>query len=411
MKKALWILFVAALQACALEAPPQVAVNVNVRECGAVGDGVADDSAAFQKAFDQAAAAAHATIRIPAGAYRLARRVEMKFAGAVGNGLALIGDGQGVSVVHCANTNGALKVRSELCQTQVTVRDLTLLADIPDAGTALEVSSSARGVRNYRTLTVLNVDMRGAGLPTHNFFSRGLCALAQWRPLFQNVVFAGILDPALKENDIANDALRFKPEYGICADWSYAPSFQHCYAWSCHTGYRVVSRDLKPEGPEDGAFYRCTSVGTRIGIDVDTPGIEPQLVIDACHLNCRDAGVRLHNRKFFNIVNCLFYAQTEDQCAYSDVTLQNCWAGVISGNTFHSPQPSNVKPEPASRRTCIAVDKDSRHILVSGNMFNGKGTALRSEAGAKDIQQVNNQLINPYAIMPRAEAAAAGEKQ
>ena len=148
MKKALWMLFVAALQACALEAPPQVAVNVNVRECGAVGDGVADDSAAFQKAFDQAAAAAHATIRIPAGAYRLARRVEMKFAGAVGNGLALIGDGQGVSVVHCANTNGALKVRSELCQTQVTVRDLTLLADIPDAGTALEVSSSARGVRN-----------------------------------------------------------------------------------------------------------------------------------------------------------------------------------------------------------------------------------------------------------------------
>lgn len=390
---------VVAVVALAEDAPiAATSVVISVRDCGAKGDGVADDSGAFQKAFEQAVSADHAVMHIPAGAYRLNRQVCVQFKGAVGNGLTVAGDGQGVSVIHCANTNGALRIRSELCQTQVTIRDLTLMADIPGAGTALEVSSSLRGVRNYRTLTVQNVDMRGAGLPTQNFFSRGLCATAQWRPIFQNVVFAGILDPKLSENDPANDALRHKPEYGFCADWSYAPSFQHCYAWSCHTGYRVVSRDIRPEGPEDGAFYRCTAVGTRIGIDVDTPIIEPQLVIDTCHLNCREAGVRLRNRKFFHITNCLFYAQTEDQLAYTDIAIANCWAGQVTGNMFHSPSPKNLQKEPPSKRVCVSVDKRSKHISITGNTFNGKGVATRVEPGAMGIQTLNSQFINPQVV-------------
>lgn len=110
----------------------------------------------------------------------------------------------------------------------------------------------------------------------------------------------------------------------IAADWSYAPSFPHCYAWACHTGYRVVSRDLRPEGPEDGVFRRCTAVGTRIGIDIDTPTIEPQLTIDDCHINCREVGIRLRARKFFHITNCLLYGQTGDQCEYTDIQVQRC---------------------------------------------------------------------------------------
>lgn len=396
MKQLSVLALAVAVASLAQDAPTATtSVVVSVRDCGAKGDGVADDSGAFQKAFEQAVRADHAVLRVPGGAYRLGRQVSVQFKGAVGNGLTIAGDGQGVSVIHCANTNGALRLRNELCQTQVTIRDLTVMANIPDAGTALEVSSSLRGVRNYRTLTVQNVDMRGAGLPTRNFFRRGLCATAQWRPVFQNVVFAGILDPKLGENDLANDALRHKPEYGFCADWSYAPSFQHCYAWSCHTGYRVVSRDLKPEGPEDGAFYRCAAVGTRIGIDVETPIIEPQLVIDACHLNCREVGVRLRNRKLFHITNCLFYAQTEDQLAYTDIAIANCWAGQITGNMFHSPHPKNLQKEPPSKRVCVAVDKQSKHISISGNTFNGKGVASRVEPGATGIQTLNNQFINP----------------
>ena len=55
----------------------------------------------------------------------------VRFQGGVDQGLAIMGDGQGVSVIQCANEDGAFCLHSELCQTQVTVRDLTLVATIP----------------------------------------------------------------------------------------------------------------------------------------------------------------------------------------------------------------------------------------------------------------------------------------
>ncbi|MCX7007371.1 MAG: glycosyl hydrolase family 28-related protein [Kiritimatiellaeota bacterium] len=380
----------------AAEVDTATVARISVRAAGARGDGMVDDSAAFQRAFEQAAAAQHAIVQIPAGKYRLDRQVSVKFAGGVGEGLAVVGEGQGVSVLVCNNTNGALKIRNELCKTQVTIRDLTLLAALPDAGTALEVTSSHRGVRNYRTLLVQNVDMRGEDLPTHKFFSRGLLALAQWRPLFENVVFGGALDPKVKQADPASDALYHKPEFGFAADWSYAPTFQHCYAWSCRTGFRLVSREGAPEGPEDGVFQRCTAVGTRIGIDVDTPTIEPQLVIENCHLNCREVGIRLRNRKFFHITNCLLYGETSDQQAYTDIQIQNCWAGRITGNIFHAPTVENLRKDPPAKRVGVAVDKLSRDVFLSGNIFNAKGLAVAVESGARNIKSEGNQFINPH---------------
>ncbi len=370
----------------------------SVTDFGAVGDGKTDASRSFIKTLKAAVDHPHAIVRIPAGEYLLNHCVQVAFRGAVDNGLAIEGDGQGVTVIRCANTNGAFSIRSELCQSMVSIRDLTLVADLAGAGTAIEVTSSLRGVRNYRTLTVENVDMRGSGLPTRKYFNRGLKAHAQWRPLFRNVIFGGMLDPALKSRLHAKNVqeMYFDPEYAFCADWCYAPSFQHCYAWSCHTGYRLVSHGLKPEGPEDSAFYRCFAVEVVVGIDIDTPIIEPQLVIDSCHINSREVGLRISNRKFFHIVNSLFYTLNEIEYPYVDIELQNCWAGFIHGNMFHSPHPDNMKTHPRSLRTCIALDNRSRNIMISGNTFNGKGKAFAGADEAAGITINNNMIINRH---------------
>ena len=125
------ILLLLPLLATAEDKRPGAAAVISVRDHGAKGDGCSDDSAAFQAAFELAAASPHSVVRIPAGAYRLERQVDIQFQGGVDQGLAITGDGQGVSVIQCANEDGALCLHSELCQTQVTVRDLTLVAEIP----------------------------------------------------------------------------------------------------------------------------------------------------------------------------------------------------------------------------------------------------------------------------------------
>ncbi|MCX7013734.1 MAG: glycosyl hydrolase family 28-related protein [Candidatus Sumerlaeota bacterium] len=371
-----------------------------VTDYGAAGDGTTDDSAAFQRALDAINAAGKGALHIPPGSYRIGARVSEELTSA---GLSIIGEGQGVSCLLGDNSAGVLWLHDEWCKSQITIRDLSIYAARQGAGTAIEVSSPARGVRNYRTFLMENVDIRGAGLPTRNYFDCGIKAIAQWRPLFRNVIFSGVLDPSLKqdgEEAKADDSPFYKPACGIQADWCYAPSFQHCYVWSAHTGYRIVSEGERPQGPEDCAFYRSNAVGCRIGIDVATPAIEPQLVLESCHINCRDIGVRLTNRKFFQLTGNLFYSHGNPKYPYTDVMLINCYAGIISGNIFHSVARDNLRPAPPSGRVNLHADGKSRDILIAGNMFNAKGQALAVENSGANVSFKGNQCANPNVTIP-----------
>ena len=378
------------------QAPPGDSRRFSVTDYGAAGDGKADDSAAFQKALSALVSAGKGVLHIPAGDYRIGARASAEVTAA---GIAIAGEGQGVSNILCDSPEGVFRLRDEWCKSQITIRDLSFLATREGAGTAIEVSSPPRGVRNYRTLLVENVEVRGAGLPTRFYFDCGIKAIAQWRPLFLNVIFSGVLDPALNQ-DISDSSPFYKPVCGIQADWCYAPSFQNCYVWSAHTGYRIVSEG-RPEGPEDCAFYRSNAVGCRVGIDISTPIPEPQLVIESCHINCRDVGIRLNNRKFFYITGSLLYGcGREDEFPYTDILLTHSFCGVISGNIFHSPSKDNLKPTPAVNRTMIRVDGQCRDVSITGNIFNAKGLSMSVEPGATGIATANNIYPNKHTTVP-----------
>jgi hypothetical protein len=90
------------------------------------------------------------------------------------------------------NADGVLRLEDKSCKSQITLRDLTCFALREGAGIAFEFLAERRGARNYRTLLVQNVEMRGAELPTHYHFNAGIVSTNQWRPLFQNVIFSGV---------------------------------------------------------------------------------------------------------------------------------------------------------------------------------------------------------------------------
>jgi hypothetical protein len=384
--------------------PPEVAApppgaRFSVRDFGAIGDGRADDSAAFQKAFDAIAGKKRVVLFVPAGEYRFAQRVAVDITDI---GLTIQGEGQGVSCLLGDNPEGILRIHDAYCKSQVTLRDFSCMAVRQGAGVAIEVSAPPRGARNYRTLLVEHVEMRGMDIYSHFYFSHGIRALCQWRPLFLNVIFAGITDPKVK-SDVSDNAPRYRSQCGIQADGCYAPSFQHCYVWSAHTGYQVVTLG-RPEGPEDSSFHRAFAVECRVGIDINTPIIEPQLVIDSCHLNCRDVGIRLSNRKFFHITKNLMYSGgCEHEYPYTDMVISNCYAGIIAQNIFHSPAPENTKAAPPVDRTMIRVDTRSRDLQIRDNIFNAKGLSLETESSGRNITFMGNTYPNPRARPPVKE--------
>ncbi|MEI6195459.1 MAG: hypothetical protein WCS42_14125, partial [Verrucomicrobiota bacterium] len=180
----------------------------------------------------------------------------------------------------------------------------------------------------------------------------------------------------------------------------YAPTFQHCYSWSAQTGYRVIS-DSGPEGPEDGAFYRCTANLVRVGFDISTPDVEPQMVIDFCHANARDVGIRLHRRKFFFLTNNLLYGlDHSDGFPYTDIELVDCNVGIIAHNIFQSPTAHNFKPTPVVKHTMIRADAKCHDLVISDNVFNAKGDTVIVSPGADHMEIRDNHISNPQAKTP-----------
>lgn len=73
-----------------LNTPALAAEPLNLRDFGAVGDGVADDGPAFQRAFDALAAAGGGTLYVPQGKYSIATPVTKDFTG-LASSVSIIG--------------------------------------------------------------------------------------------------------------------------------------------------------------------------------------------------------------------------------------------------------------------------------------------------------------------------------
>lgn len=357
---------------------------------GAVANDGEDDSAAFQQAVDALAKLGQGELVVPAGDFHVQRRVTAELREWR---ISIVGAGVGVTRVFCTGDEGVFRFRGRSRGSQMTVRDLSLMAPRAGAGVALEIAMPEGGNAHHRSLIVEDVEIRGVDAAT-DYFDGGIRALGQWRPLFTNVVFSGPFGPKVKDR-YSEDSPAYRARCGIQVDGSYAPAFQHCYVWSAQTGYSVKSQ-AKPNGPEDAAFHRCFVVGCRIGIDIATTAREPQLVIDSCHINCRDVGIRVANRKFFHLVNNLLYNDDFESIApgYVDLELLNCQGGVITGNIFHQPGNRN--------RAMLQADKRCRDLIVAGNIFNARGTAIRVLQGAVGVTTRGNQFTGEEtAVDPR----------
>jgi hypothetical protein len=349
-----------------------------VRAYGAEGNGESDDSAAFQKAVDDLAAAGTGVLFVPPGDYRFARRVS---ASVRQWSVAVVGAGQGVSNLYSDNSEGVFQFTYSERRSQMTVRDLSFFTGRSGGGAVLEVSQPERGNLHKRNLLVENVEMRGVSR-TQGYFDYGIRSLNQWRPLFLNVIFAGPFGPGVSEEEL------FGATCGLQANGSYAPSFQNCYMWSVKTGYEVVTEEdaRREAAPEDTAFYRSFAVECRVGMDIRTPAPEPQVEIDTCHLNCYDVGIRMR-RKYFQITNCLLYGRVfrdREPLAYSDIELIGSFGGIITGNIFQ--QPTNPG------RRMIDIDGDSYDIQIKENLFHATGTGIHIEPGASGIVCASNRF-------------------
>ena len=355
----------------------------NVADFGARGDGKRDCSAAFQKAMDAIVRDGGGQLFIPKGEFLILKQVQAE---APKLAFSILGLGLGVSNLLCDNSEGVFRFRYTEINSQITLRDFSLFAMREGAGTAIDIEHRSKGNSHHRALMVENVEMRSHD-NRKDYFDVGLRAQDVWRPIFSAVVFAGPFGRGVSSN-LSESSPIYRARIAFDVSGAYAPRFQNCYAWSAQTGYKLVDPDNP--GAEDGTLLNSYAVECAIGVDVMTTGVEPQLLIDGGHYNCRDVGIKIVGRKFVNIVNCLMYnvdLQNQGPSNYVDIYLENCNNVIVANNIFQF--------KGRAERTNVMVTGRSFSIDIKQNRFNAYANAVTVEAGCKDVNFTGNGFA-PY---------------
>jgi len=138
--------------------------TVSVKDFGAVGDGLADDTAAFQNALSHGGA-----IFVPSGTYRIGGALSLTSSGASPKDLILFGE-SAASVISFV-TGGALSLLKSNFSTNYALRDLAFLSD--GTATTKVLFSVGRGDVRGCTFTDFNIGLEVNGayqLIEHNTF-------------------------------------------------------------------------------------------------------------------------------------------------------------------------------------------------------------------------------------------------
>lgn len=355
---------------------------MDVRWFGAKGDGVNDDSPAFQSALNVAVRNGFGGLYIPAGNYLLNSLVSTT---TLGFECTIIGDGLGVTniTVGPSNNSGAISLTFTDFASQVTVKEISIIANGQGRGTALTITQPYGGNRHNRGVVIENVEVKGKSATT-DYFNNGINLTGVWRPYLNNVLVSG----PFGFTDLSDASLLFKCSVGINIDECYGPTIQNCYIWSAYTG--ISNQSVNNPGPEGFTMYGTVINGVRVGFKFLRPGREPTLWITDCHVNYRDVGYDINGVKLAEIKGCVPY--NEDKVPNYlgtpyDFHFQNSEVVVLTGNMHHF----------AGNTTRVNVYFDSTvyasSLSASNNIYNSTAnTAILIGSTAGNCVLLNNSF-------------------
>lgn len=373
-----------------VENPPWVqkgALVLHVKDYGAVGDGIADDSAAVGAWIDAILAAEGVGYMSP-GDYLLNSAVVRN--GVDGKRFAIIGAGLGVSrfIIPATNVDGGLHFNSTTTRdAQMIARDFTIVTQGVGNGTGLKFSMPGGGAQHQTSATLANIEVKGEDI-TQDVFDVGIDLAGNWRPHLIGVKVAGPWGPGVSSN-LSDTSPLFVGTAALVLDDSYDYTVDSCHFW----GYSTVVRDIGTAA-EAGRIVNSVIAEGKVGFDRFRTDPEPIIWVDNCHFNNRDINIRIDGAKLAVVRGCHPYNQdTTDIYAgtMTDFLLKNTERTIIANNVFHY--------DGAPDRIHIDIDTAvlGNSNLIESNIFGSTGAnAVRIGAGSARTLITHNIYPGTY---------------
>ncbi|MGD0090953.1 MAG: glycosyl hydrolase family 28-related protein [Planctomycetota bacterium] len=252
---------------------------VNVKQGGAAGDGVADDTAAIQKALDGVRDGT--TVYLPPGTYRITRTLSLD---GPRMGVLLVGHGRDTRLVWDGEAGGKMLRDGGVAET----RFVGMLFDGKD--------KAAVGLWHYSDKR-FETEVRHVHLAFLNFTNAGILAeekakLALAETNFENCLFdncrRGVVFTAFNDYDFTFDGCEFRG-----ADVAIECRHGNFYVRDCHfENSRVVDVLALPE--HGCSVRRCTSTGSNRFLELSNS--VTTMTIQDCQVagwKARDGAIRL----------------------------------------------------------------------------------------------------------------------
>lgn len=318
---------------------------------------------------------------IPAGKFRITERVvfdQPQFAGySEGSGLSFRGAGEDATELLCDNPDGGFYFNAGTNLITVTVSDMSFVAVRKGEGTAVEFDTAGQNAGDHRSrmFQARNILICGK-IFNEGWFKNGVAVKNAWYPMLENVKVTTEYgtDKAGKMKD------------GFLLENCYSPYVDKCYFWGpADFGLRYVSTIDGEDGIISGSYFVGQDVGVCVQLSNRTDGWgEPALHVSDNHIHYLKNGLAIKGVRQGFITGNLFYCFNKNGSKWwndpngpsefesKDVELDASNDFIVSGNQF---------TEPASpRRVCIDILPTSGNILISNNIFNMDGTAIRNQS-------------------------------
>lgn len=345
-------------------------LSLNVLDYGATPSGEVDDAPAFQSAIDDLEAAGGGMLIVPTGSYVFDSRVDITGGNTSGARKITIQGESGVRIFG-NNTNGVFRFTYNTRTEQVNIFDLTIIALIESAGTAIEITSPPGGAQDKRVVTIENVTVRSqVGGP--QYFNQGIVVTGLYRPLIKNCSVTYTAG-----TDMSDSSTNFQAEVGMDVSDCYAPVIQDCTVKTVHTAYKYST--TTGSSPEDGAVMDSVADYCRIGVQFhqNDDGVEPTFWVTGCDINARDIGVWVKGRRICHVTDNDFRQRSLSH-ALKDVQFDYVHLGFVLRNTFHGTL--------AAGRKNVVIDEDGSYIIIKENTLSGaSSSALQIDSGADNI--------------------------
>lgn len=357
--------------------------SVSVKDFGAVGDGVTDDSAAFQ-----AAATASGVLYVPPGIYILNTGITF-----TSKSVMLFGAGRELTELRFGTVAIGITVENALVFSPVEIRDMSITTTQTLAGTAIDITwPDTFDGRLIHKGTLSGLQIQGANNQTQGW-NKGI---RYTQGCFVTITDCGILGRDTDGNTDLSQAKKSASQIGI--EWvggTYPVDIrvQNCFINCWDRGFDASGA---PEGLD---FHNCSFLYCRVGIKaaptVFSAGLgggsamsRPLLRVSDCHFACYISCVDSNGMVQSIIHDNLFYTNNLGASAANAVYIQNSGDILIHDNEFY--QFATVQ----TVNHCVI--ETSTDIIIHDNIFGASGTGIWLKAGVSNCYHRKNKFTGPY---------------